>query len=114
MSVAAEALEKAAHLLVHHRVMGHAIDEVDFLGGCRKLAVEEQIAGLQKIAVLRQILDRIAAIEENALVAVDVGDLGLTASRRRKAGVIGEDTGLGIKLADVHHLRADRAVVDRE
>ena len=31
MGVAAEALEEAAHLLVHHRVMDHAVDEIRLL-----------------------------------------------------------------------------------
>ena len=83
MGVAAEALEEAAHLLVDHGVVGHAIDEVGLLRGGRQLAVEQQVAGFEEVAVLGQIVDRIAAIEQDAFVAVDIGDLGFAASRSR-------------------------------
>ncbi len=80
MSITPEALEEPAHLLVHHRVTGHPIVEVGFLRRGRQLAVEQEIAGLQKVAVLGQLIDRIATVEQDAFVTVDVGDLGLTAS----------------------------------
>ena len=75
MGVAAEALEEAGHLLMHHRVARHAIVEIRLLHLGRQLAVEQEIAGLQEVAVLGELLDREAAIEQDALVAVDVGDL---------------------------------------
>ncbi len=83
MRVAAEALEEAAHLLVHHRVAGHAIVEVGFLRGGRQFAVQQQIAGLEEVAVFGELFDRVAAIEQDAFVAVDVGDLGSRSSRSR-------------------------------
>ena len=71
MRVAAEAVEEAAHLLVHHRVVGDALVEFGFLRRRRQFAVEQQVAGLEEVAVLGQLLDRIAAIEQDAFVAVD-------------------------------------------
>ena len=79
MGVAPKALVEAAHLLVHHRVVGHAIVEVGLLRGRRQFAIEQEIASLEKVAVLGQLLDRIAAIEQDAFVAVDKSDLGLAA-----------------------------------
>ncbi len=114
MGVAPEALEEPAHLLVHHGVAGDAVVEVGLLRRRRQFAVEQQVAGLQEVAVLGQLLDRIAAIEQDALVAVDIGDLGLAARRRGEAGVVGEHAALAVELGDVEHVRADRAVVDRE
>ena len=90
MRVAAEALEEPAHLLVHHGVARDAIVEIGLLRRRRQFAVEQQVAGLQEVAVLGQLFDRIAAIEQDALVAVDIGDLGLAARRRGEAGVVGE------------------------
>ena len=89
--VAPEALEEAAHLLMDHRVAVHAIVEVLLLRLGRQFAVEQQVAGLEEVAVLGELLDRVAAIEQDALVAVDIGDLGLAASRRGEARVVGED-----------------------
>ena len=114
MRVAAEALEEAAHLLVHHRVARDAVVEIRLLRGGRQFAVEQQVAGLEEVAVLGQLLDRIAAIEQDAFVAVDIGDLGLAACRRGEAGIVGEHPGLAVELGDVDHVRADRALVDRE
>ncbi len=114
MSVAPKSLKEPAHLLVNHRVMDHAIDEIGLLRGGRQFAVQEQVAGLEEIAVFGEVGDRVTAIEQDAFVAVDIGDLGLATGRRRETGVVGEDTRLGIELADVEHLRADRAVVHRK
>ena len=75
MGIAPEALKEPRHLLVHHRVMGDGVLEFAALRGVRQLAVVEQIAGLDEVAVLGQLFDRIAAIEQDAFVAVDVGDL---------------------------------------
>ena len=114
MGVAPETLEEPAHLLVHHRVMDHAVDEIGFLGGGRQFAVEQEVAGLEEIAVLGQIVDRIAAIEQNALVAVDIGDLGFARAGRGETRIVGEDAGLGVKLRNVDHFGADGPVVDRK
>src|SRR5262249_2598285 len=58
--------------------------------------------------------DRIAAVEQHAFVAVDVGDLGLAARRRGEARVVGEHAAIAIELGDIDHLRTDGAVVDGE
>src|ERR1700752_989528 len=112
MGIAPETLKESAHLLVNHGVMGHAIDEVGFLRRRRQLTVEKEIAGLEKVAVLGEVGNRVTAIKQDALVAVDIGDLGLAAPRGREAGVVGENAGFGRELADVQPLRAQRAVVN--
>ena len=114
MGVAAEALEEAAHLLVDHRVPGDAEVEIGLLRRGRQFAVKQQIAGLQEVAVLGELLDRIAAVEQDAFVAVDIGDLGFAACRGGEAGIVGEHAALAVELGDVEHVRADRAAVDRK
>ena len=59
--------------------------------------------------MLRELLDRVAAVQQHALVAVDVGDARAAARRREEAGVVGEHPGLAVQRADVDHVRADRA-----
>src|SRR5262249_58124227 len=49
---------------------------------------------------------------QSARVAVDIGDVGLAAAGRGEAGIVGENAGLGVKLADVQNLRSQRAVVN--
>ena len=114
MRVAAEALEEAGHLLVHHGVVGDVLVELLALRRGRQFAVVEQVAGFEEVAVFGQLLDRVAAIEQNALVAVDVGDLGFAGRRRGEAGIEGEGPGLGIELGDVDHVRADGSGFHRQ
>ena len=59
---------------MHHGVHGDVLGETAHLRGRRQLAIEQQIAHLEKIAFFRQFLDGIAAVEKNALVAVNIGD----------------------------------------
>jgi hypothetical protein len=63
--VAAKTLEEPGHLLVHHGVARDAIDEVRLLARGRQFTVEQQVAGLEEVAVLGQLLDRVAAIEQD-------------------------------------------------
>ena len=49
-------------------------------------------------------------MEQDALLAVDIGDRALAAGGRGEAGVVGEHAGLGVELADVDDVRADRAL----
>src|SRR5438034_10070069 len=77
MGIAPEALVEPAHLLVHHRMMRDASVEVGFLRGGGKFPIQQEIAGLEKVAVLRKLCDRIAAVEENAFLAIDKRDFGV-------------------------------------
>ncbi len=113
MGVTAEAAHEKLHLLVHHGVVGHAPDEICFLVGVRQLAVQQQVASFEVVAVGGELLDRVAAVQQFAFVAVDVGDGRLGCCGRQKAGVVSEHAGLGVQLANVHHVRADRALVNR-
>ena len=112
--VAAEALEEAVHLVMHHGVARDAVIEIGLLGRGRQLAVEQQVARLEEIAVLGQLLDRIAAIEKDALVTIDVGDLRLAGGGRGEAGIVGEHSRLAVELRNVDDARTDGAVFHRE
>src|SRR3546814_3093437 len=71
MRIAAETLQKDTHLLVHHGVIGHQCVELGLLRPARQVAIQDQVADIQKIAVLRKLVDGIAAIQQLALVAID-------------------------------------------
>src|SRR3954466_9276664 len=73
--VVAESLHEALDVLVHERVDGDLVDPlVELLPG-RQLALDEQIGDLEVRRLLAELLDRIAAVLEDAGRAVDVGDL---------------------------------------
>ena len=93
-------------LLVHHGVVGDGVVELRHLLWRRQLAVEQQIADLQEARMLGQLVDRIAAIEQNALVAVDEGDVAFAGGGRGEAGIVGEEVGLAVELADVDDIGA--------
>ena len=112
--VVAEAVQEGAECLVHHRVVGDFVLELVELRGVRQLAVHQQVADFQEIGVLGQLLDRIAAIHQDAGVAVDVGDRAAAAGRRHEARVVGEVAGFLVELADVYARRTDRAGVHRQ
>src|SRR5262249_25543235 len=69
---------------------------------------------LEEVAVLGELLDRIAAVFEHAGVAVDIGDLGLAARGRGEAGIVGEKARLAVQFADVDDVRSDATAQDRE
>ena len=86
-------------------------------------ALEQQLADFEKVAIHGKLLDRVAAIQQLALVAVDIGNRRFATARRHESGVEGERTRIGIEGADIDHIRADgagiygkldRVAVDRE
>ena len=113
MCVAAEALEEPHHLLVHHRVPVDAVVEVGLLRRGRQFAVEQQVASLQEVAMLGELLDRIAAIEQNAFVAIDIGDLGFAARGRGKARIVGKHAALAVELRNIDDVGSDRPGINR-
>jgi len=56
---------------VHHGVLGDGVGKFLGLGCVRQFAVQQQVAGFQEVAVLRQLLDRVATILQLALLAID-------------------------------------------
>src|SRR5437763_4586486 len=114
MGVAPKAAVEGAELLVHHRVVGDVVEELLSLLGGRQLAEQEQIRHLHEIAFLGQLLNRIAAVEQYALVAVDIGDAGAAGGGRHEAGIVGEVSGLPVQLADIDDFGADRAFEHRQ
>ena len=64
--------------------------------------------------MLGQLVDRIAAIEQDALVAVDEGDVAFAARRRGEAGIVGEDVRFAVELADIDHFGPFRAAKTRK
>ena len=113
VSIATEAAQEELHLLVDHGVLGHQLFEVGLFLLVGQLPVQQQVAGFQEVAVLGQLFDGVAAVQQLALVAIDVGDGGLAGGGREEARVIREHASLGIELADVDHIRADIALVHR-
>src|SRR3546814_6561201 len=71
------------------------------------------MADFHEARMFGEVADRIAAVEEDAFVAVDIGQLRFAARGRGKAGIVGERAGLGIEFADIDDVGADGARQDR-
>ena len=113
--VVAEALHQRLDVLVHERVERDLVHPllVLLLGG--ELAVDEQVRDLEERGVLGQLLDGVAAVLEDALVAVDVGDGAAGRRGVGEAGVVDRQAGIVLGLADLAEVAGtDGAVGDGE
>ncbi len=114
VGVVGEALHELLDVLVHHGVHGDLVGPRLQLVGGGQLAEQQQVGGLEEVALLGQLLDRVAPVHQDALVAVDVGDLAAArrgVHERRVVGGEAEVVRVGLDLAQVHRL--DGAVGDR-
>ncbi|MNT28361.1 hypothetical protein D3C72_1640430 [compost metagenome] len=75
---------------MNHGVVLHGADELGLLFCGRQFAVEQQVAGFQVVRLFSQLFDRVAAVQQNAVVAVDIGDLRLARGGRHETRVKGE------------------------
>ncbi len=78
------------------------------------IAVLQQIGHFQEVALFGQLFDRVAAIQQLALVAVDEGNLRLAACRRQEAGIVREQTGFAAQGTDIDTIIAMGRRHDRE
>jgi hypothetical protein len=69
--------------------------------GIGQFAVLQQIGDFEEVAVLGQLLDGVAAIQQLALVTVDEGDFGLATGGGQETGVVGEIPGLSAQGANI-------------
>ncbi len=114
MGVPAESAHELVDLLMHHGVVGHMVREVLVLLGGGQLAMEDQVGHLEEVALGGQVLDRVAPVQQDALVAVDEGDLGAAGGRGGEARVVGEHARLGVEPADVDDVGAQAAAEHRQ
>ena len=116
--VAGKAVEEPLEVLVQQGVPLDLGGELVQLFGRRQLAVDQQIADLDEGRLLRQLLDRVAAVAQDARVTVDVGDGALRRRGVDEPAVVGGVTGLGQQrsqrdavgsLRRLHDLQVDLA-----
>jgi hypothetical protein len=113
VGVVAEALHEALDVLVHEGVDRDLADPVVELRARGQVAVHEQVGDLEVGRLLRQLLDRIAAVLQDAGCAVEVGDLRPTRGRVHVGGVVGHQPEVVVGDLDLAEVRrADRAVGD--
>ena len=81
----------------------------------RQLAVDQQVGDLEEGGLLGQLLDGVAAVLQDALVAVDVGDGAAAGGGVDEAGVVDRQAGLRPRRTDLAQVGGlDGAVGDRD
>ena len=111
--VTAEAAIEGRQLLMHHSVAADRVGEVVELLLLRKLAVQQQVRDFHEARIFGQLVDRVTAMQQDALLAVDIGDGALAACGRCEAGVVGEHPRFAVELADIDDFGTDGPVEHR-
>src|SRR5690606_17391837 len=96
-----------------HGVVFDGVNESFFFLSVRQLSVQQQVAGFEVIRFLGQLLDRVAAVQQNAGSTINIGDLGFGGGSGHKAGIVGEQT-LAREAANVDNIGPYCAFVDRQ
>src|SRR5690606_2657773 len=68
----------------------------------------------QEVGLGGQLVDGVAAVQQHAFIAVDVGQTRFAGRRGGEAGIEGEGAGSAVQLANVDDVRAGRAGKDGE
>ena len=111
MGVVVEPLEEPlADVLVDEGVVGDLVLPGLVLLGGRELAVQQQVGHLEVGRVLGQLLDRVAPVAEDALVAVEIGDGALAGGGGHEPRVVEPDAGQQLRPLR----RRDAPVLDRD
>src|SRR5205807_4901044 len=84
-------------------------------GGGRQLAVQQQVRRLQERASLGELLDRVAAVTQDALVAVDEADGAAARRRVQEARIVRLEALIPVAQLDLPEIHGpDRPALDRE
>jgi hypothetical protein len=106
VGVPREAVEEAPHLLADERVFPDLVGEAGEFALARQLAVDQEVRDLEERRLLGELVDRVTAVTEDALVAVDVRDRGRARSGVDEPRVERDLSGAGEKLPDVEAVGA--------
>ncbi|EEB79921.1 hypothetical protein GPB2148_3769 [marine gamma proteobacterium HTCC2148] len=75
VGITTEAVEEMGQLFVDHGMAGDSADKRLFFFFRRKFAVKKQVAGLKIVGVLGQLFNGVAAVQQDAFAAIDIGNL---------------------------------------
>ena len=114
MGIRLKPLVKVFDLFMHKHLLDYFLLEDLELSLVWKVAVEQQEARLQEGAVLRELVDGVASVQELTLLTIDVSDGGDAACSGGETGVISEKTCFLEELRTTEGVRADGGRVEVE
>ncbi len=104
-----KAVEESQQRFIDHRVAGDVSLVGGQLPGIGQYTVDQQVGDFHEGTLGRQLLDWIAAIQQHAVFAVDVGDLAFAAGGYAEGRVEGEDTVILVDRGHVEHVGTNGA-----
>src|SRR5699024_1314375 len=108
------AVEELHQRLIEHGVIGDGLHELVVLCLIGQFYVQQQIGDLQERRFFGKLLDGVAAIGEQAVFAVDVGDVGAAAAGGGEGRVEREHALLRAQIADINGARAGGTFDNRQ
>ena len=87
MGSAWKATEEVAHAFINESLAPDGLFKAVEFGGGWQVAVQDEEGGFQEGRVLGKLFNGVSAVAQNAVVAVDVGDLGFARSGVDESGV---------------------------
>ncbi len=111
VSVVVKTINEFLDALVDERVMRDVVSPIRQLRFRGKLAVKNQVRGFDVCAFFRQLFDRIAAVTQNSLVAVNIGNLARARSRVGERRVVAHQSKIAVVDFDRPQIqRANRVI----
>ncbi len=92
MGIVTEPGEEGLDGAIDHGVHADDLLELALLLIVGQFTVQQQVGSFEKIRLFRQLLDGVAAVKENAVLAVDIGDFADASGRGGETGIISEIT----------------------
>ena len=115
MRVVAKSLHQRLDIFVNEGVMRDVVGPRRQLFLVRQLAKKNQVCNFQEVASLRELFDRVAAVFEDSLVAVNERDRALGGRGVHQCRVVGHQPEVvfpRFDLAQIH--RAHSPILDRQ
>ncbi len=109
MCVVMESLKKSQQWFADHGVPRDRIAKCIELRLRRQRAIDQQISDFHIAGALRQLLDGIAAVQEQPRIAVDIGDFTFGAGRGHETRVIREYPQISGEMRNIEHVGSESA-----
>ncbi len=109
--VVLEAVEESQQRFVDHRVVLDGVREFGELLGGRQLPVDQQVRHFQEVALLGQLLDRVAPVQQHTVVAIDESNFTFARRRGHEARVERKHAVFLGEIADAEHIGPERAAL---
>src|SRR5205814_1086562 len=108
-------VDQLLDVLVQEGVMGDRVHPLAVLVRIGQLAMDQEVGDVEETTALGQLLDRIAAVAEDAVLAVNECDRAPATGGVKERGIVAQQPGTGSIRGDLLEIGGgDRAIPDRD